>query len=95
MENKFIPTSHQREIWIDWMRVAACFMVILVHSTEPFYLGGNGSLILTETDAIDSDGNVTRLAEDVAVTVKVVLTKGNVTPVRGNKSVIPKILNIP
>ena len=33
------------------MRVAACFMVILVHSTEPFYLGGNGSLILTETDA--------------------------------------------
>jgi surface polysaccharide O-acyltransferase-like enzyme len=41
----------KREIWIDWMRVAACFMVILVHSTEPFYLGGNGSLILTETDA--------------------------------------------
>ena len=33
------------------MRVAACFMVILVHSTEPFYLGGDGSLILTQTDA--------------------------------------------
>ena len=33
------------------MRVAACFMVILVHSTEPFYLGGNGSLILNEADA--------------------------------------------
>ena len=41
----------QSEIWIDWMRVAACFMVILVHSTEPFYLGGNGSQILTQTDA--------------------------------------------
>lgn len=41
----------KREIWIDWMRVAACFMVILVHSTEPFYLGGNGSLILNEADA--------------------------------------------
>ena len=33
------------------MRVAACFMVIMVHSTEPFYLGGEGSLILTKTDA--------------------------------------------
>ena len=41
----------ERTVWIDWMRVAACFMVILVHSTEPFYLGGNGSLILTSTDA--------------------------------------------
>lgn len=43
-------TTH-REIWIDWLRVAACFMVFIVHSTEPFYLGGEGSLILTETDA--------------------------------------------
>ena len=33
------------------MRVAACFMVLLVHSTEPFYLGGEGSLILTKSDA--------------------------------------------
>ena len=32
------------------MRVAACFMVIMVHSTEPFYLGGEGSLILTASD---------------------------------------------
>lgn len=45
-------TSRAREIWIDWMRVAACFMVIVVHSTEPFYLGGDGSLIITKTDAI-------------------------------------------
>ena len=44
-------TSRTREIWIDWMRVAACFMVIIVHCTEPFYLGGEGSLILTRTDA--------------------------------------------
>ena len=44
MENK-------REIWVDWLRVAACFMVFVVHSTEPFYLGGEGSLILNETDA--------------------------------------------
>ena len=40
-----------REIWIDWLRVAACFMVFIVHSTEPFYLGGQGALILSETDA--------------------------------------------
>ena len=40
-----------REIWLDWVRVVACFMVMVVHSTEPFYLGGDGALILTETDA--------------------------------------------
>lgn len=41
----------RREIWVDWMRVAACFMVVMVHATEPFYLGGEGSLILTRSDA--------------------------------------------
>ena len=44
--------TNQREIWIDWLRVVACFMVMVVHSTEPFYLGGDGSLILTRSDAI-------------------------------------------
>lgn len=43
--------TENRIVWVDWMRVAACFMVILVHSTEPFYLGGEGSQILTEVDA--------------------------------------------
>ena len=42
----------KREIWLDWLRVAACFLVMLTHSTEPFYLGGEGSLILTRPDAI-------------------------------------------
>ena len=41
----------KREIWVDWMRVIACFMVMVVHSTEPFYLGGEGSLVLTRADA--------------------------------------------
>ena len=41
----------KREIWLDWMRVVACFMVMVVHSTEPFYLGGEGSQILSSTDA--------------------------------------------
>ncbi len=40
-----------REVWLDWLRVAACFMVMVVHATEPFYLGGEGSLILTKADA--------------------------------------------
>ena len=43
--------TNPRIVWVDWMRVAACFMVILVHSTEPFYLGGDGAQILTSSDA--------------------------------------------
>ena len=35
MQENFVTSSARREVWIDWMRVAACFMVILVHSTEP------------------------------------------------------------
>lgn len=34
------------------MRVVACFFVMLTHSCEPFYLGGEGSLILTRADAV-------------------------------------------
>lgn len=37
--------------WLDYLRVAACLMVMIVHSTEPFYLGGEGSRILTASDA--------------------------------------------
>lgn len=46
------PGEEKREIWLDWLRVTACFMVMLTHSCEPFYLGGEGSLILTRADAI-------------------------------------------
>ena len=41
----------KREVWLDYLRVTACLMVMLVHSTEPFYLGGDGALVLTPTDA--------------------------------------------
>ena len=51
MNTNSLKITDGREVWIDWMRVAACFMVIIVHATEPFYLGGEGSLILTSTDA--------------------------------------------
>ena len=40
------------EIWLDWLRVTACFLVMATHSCEPFYLGGEGSLILTRSDAL-------------------------------------------
>ncbi len=51
MENNMTEKKQGREAWIDWMRIAACLMVFIVHSTEPFYLGGDGALILTKTDA--------------------------------------------
>ena len=41
----------KREIWLDFLRVTACFLVMIVHSTEPFYLGGDGTLVLTSQDA--------------------------------------------
>lgn len=43
--------TRQREVWIDWLRVVACFLVMLTHSCEPFYFGGDGTLVLTASDA--------------------------------------------
>lgn len=45
-------TDAERIVWLDWMRVAACFMVMLIHCTEPFFLGGEGALIASSSDAI-------------------------------------------
>lgn len=44
--------NNQREIWVDYLRITACFLVMMTHCCEPFYLGGEGSLILTKADAI-------------------------------------------
>lgn len=41
----------ERFEWVDWLRITAIFFVIIVHCTEPFYLGGEGSLIASESDA--------------------------------------------
>lgn len=51
MKKKFHMEVRQqsREVWIDWMRVTACFLVMMVHSSEPFYLGA-GNLVLTRPD---------------------------------------------
>lgn len=42
----------KRIVWVDWLKVTACFMVMVVHSSEPFYLGGNGALIENGSDAL-------------------------------------------
>ena len=42
----------KRTAYIDYLRVVACFLVMATHSCEPFYLGGEGSLILTQGDAV-------------------------------------------
>ena len=52
MTNTVLLQPAKREIWLDWVRVIACFMVMTVHCTEPFYLGGEGSLLLTRTDML-------------------------------------------
>lgn len=42
-----------REVWIDWARIIACFMVIVVHCTEPFYLSGeDGAFISSKSNAL-------------------------------------------
>ena len=46
-----LPGSKPRVVWLDYMRVLACLMVMFVHATEPFYLGGEGALVLSATDA--------------------------------------------
>ena len=46
------PLEKKREVWIDWMRVIACFLVLVVHSVEPFYLGGGGSQMQSGTEAV-------------------------------------------
>lgn len=43
--------SQSREVWIDWLRITSIFLVLVIHSTEPFYLGGEGGLIETGNNA--------------------------------------------
>lgn len=53
MTNKLqTPHSKERIVFLDYLRVAACFMVILVHSIEPFYLGGEGTYVASHGDAL-------------------------------------------
>lgn len=51
MKNPATQTAG-REAWLDRTRVLACLMVMVVHATEPFYLGGEGAQILTRTEGL-------------------------------------------
>lgn len=42
----------ERQVWVDWLRVLACLLVMVVHSSEPFYLAGYDTLILTRSDLL-------------------------------------------
>ncbi len=45
--------NSNRIVFLDWLRVIACFMVMLVHSIEPFYLGGpEGTFIASKANAL-------------------------------------------
>lgn len=44
--------SNDRVVWIDWLRIIACFFVIMTHCCEGFYFGDDGTLILTKSDAL-------------------------------------------
>lgn len=41
-----------RIVFLDYLRFIACFMVMLIHACEPFYLGGKGTLIASRENAI-------------------------------------------
>ena len=42
----------ERIVFLDYLRFAACFMVMVIHSCEPFYLGGEGMLVAGRGDAL-------------------------------------------
>lgn len=46
------PLHNDRVYFLDYLRVVAAFMVILVHTIEPFYLGGDGTYIASHSDAL-------------------------------------------
>lgn len=52
--NYMIEATHNNDriYFLDYLRVVAAFMVILVHTIEPFYLGGNGTCIASHSDAL-------------------------------------------
>ncbi|MBR5131533.1 MAG: acyltransferase family protein [Alistipes sp.] len=44
--------NKERIVFLDYLRVTAIFMVLLVHSIEPFYLGGDGTYVASWGDAL-------------------------------------------
>jgi surface polysaccharide O-acyltransferase-like enzyme len=45
--------ENRRIVFLDYLRVVACFMVMAIHACEPFYLGGEqGTFIASRADAL-------------------------------------------
>lgn len=46
-------TNNNRVVFLDYLRLAACFMVMIIHAVEPFYFDGKMNLhIATRSDAV-------------------------------------------
>ena len=45
------PSVDGRIVFLDYLRFIACFMVVVVHCIEPFYLSGEGTFIRNVSDA--------------------------------------------
>ena len=39
-----------RVVFLDWLRIIACFMVMLVHTCEPFYIDADGNTFFQSKD---------------------------------------------
>lgn len=50
LQNKKVMSSSQRIVFLDYLRVIACFMVILVHVTEQFYAMPTGVILDSESN---------------------------------------------
>jgi surface polysaccharide O-acyltransferase-like enzyme len=46
-------TTQKRIVFLDYLRVMACFMVMAIHSAEPFYLGGDAPNITHIASRLD------------------------------------------
>ena len=76
--------TEQRIAFVDWIRVIACFMVMLVHASENFYgadnsgLAGNMSMLANESNRFwvaFYDGGVGRTAVHLFMTISDLMKK--------------------
>lgn len=80
--------SKERVVFLDWLRVAACLMVIAVHSIEPFYLGGEGTYIRGWTEGVLC--TLISSALRAAVPLFVMISAFLLVPVKGSASAFLK-----
>lgn len=75
-------TTEERVAFVDWIRVIACLMVMLVHASENFYgadgsgLAGNQSMLVNEANRFwvaFFDGGISRTAVPLFMTISAFL----------------------